>query len=137
MKIDNESLQKIYLEFQILSQQLNQLQQQINSITGSIIELKSLENSLEEIKKIKKEDSILIPLGNNLFIKGKLENDKEVIMGVGSKVLVKRGLSDAKTMIDKQIRELDVINLQMEHEVIHLKSQLKNLQKELSKEGTK
>ena len=37
------------------------------------MELKSLETTLDEIKKVKKDNNILIPLGNNIFIKGKLE----------------------------------------------------------------
>jgi len=133
MKKSNEDLQKVYLEFQILSQQMNQLQQQINSITTNIFELKNLEKSLDEIQKVKKDNKILIPLGSNIFIKGKLEESKEVIMGVGSKALVKKDLSYAKTMVNKQTMELEAINSQMQQEIKNITPQLENLQKELSK----
>jgi len=129
----NNEEQKAYLEFQILSQQINQLQHQINSINTSVMELKSLETTLDEIKKVKKDNNLLIPLGNNIFIKGKLENNNELIMGVGSKTLVKKELSEAKELIEDQIKELEKINLELETEVSNASIQLEKLQEELIK----
>ena len=134
---NNQKLQKDYIEFQVLNQQINQLQQQLNSINNNIVELKVLGNSLDEIKKLKKENKILIPLGNNIFIKGKIEYNNELIMGVGSKTLVKKDISNTKDTINNQIKELENINIQLEQEINKLVIPLEELQEEILKEKHK
>ena len=132
MKKNNQELQESYLEFQALNQQINQLQQQFNSINNNTNELKNLEKSLDEIKK---ENKILIPLGNNIFIKGKIEENNEVIIGIGSKILVKKNISETKDTIKKQINELEKINSQLNQQINHSFIRLEELQKELIKES--
>lgn len=128
---NNQELQKVYLEFQILNQQVNQLKEQFNSINENINSLKKIEDSLDEIKRVKKDNKILIPLGNNIFIKGKIEKNNEIIIGVGSKTLVKKNLADTKDTIKNQINELNNINTQLEQEISNSILHIEELQKEI------
>ena len=134
MEKKDKEIQKEYLELQILSQRIGQLHQQIKSITNSIVELKSIENSLEEIKKLKKENKILIPLGGNVFIKGEIKKCDELIVGIGSKILVKKNILDTKGMIKNQISELEDINIELEKETNDMVMQFEDLQKGILKE---
>lgn len=131
MKKNNKDLQNVYLEFQDLRQQIEQLQMQVHSVNSSILELKNLENSLEEIKNLKKDDEILIPLGNNIFIPGKLGDNKEVIVGVGSNILTRKNVPDTKDMVISQMKELEKVNAQLEQEIINSSLYLEKLQDEI------
>jgi len=64
-----EDMTKKYMEFQVLSQQINKFQQQINLITQQVGELKSLSNNVSEISKVKQDSEMYTNLGVGVHVK--------------------------------------------------------------------
>ena len=54
MKEKEEKLQKLYVEFQILNQQIQQLEKQSTMLNNQLMELTVTSQSLEDIKKTKR-----------------------------------------------------------------------------------
>ena len=75
----NQQNQKKYLELQILTQQINQLQQYLTTIESNVLELNSLKESINQISKTKKSSEILTPLGKEIFVKTELKENKKVL----------------------------------------------------------
>ena len=109
----DKELQEKYLEFQILNQQVKQTQQQLTVLEQQIIEFKTLDDNLDEIKKTKAGKEILIPLGAGLFTKGDLKDSKEILMNVGAEVIVKKTIPEAKQIIKRQIDQMENLVNQM------------------------
>lgn len=114
-----EQLQQKYLQLQLVEQQIKQLQQQILALEQQILEFKTVERSLNNISKNKTNTPLYSPLGLGMFIKTELKNNKEILMNVGSKVVVKKTISEAGELLKKQSKE-------MENIIINLKNQLSN-----------
>lgn len=58
MKEKEEKLQKLYVEFQILNQQIQQLEKQSTMLNNQLMELTVTSQSLEDIKKTKEGTEI-------------------------------------------------------------------------------
>jgi prefoldin alpha subunit len=95
-----------YLEMQILSQQIKQLQQQIMNLENQMVELEVLEDNLEELKKVKEGTEILVSMGAGIFAKAQLKDNKKVIVNVGTNTMVKKEIDDAKKLVTDQLDQM-------------------------------
>ncbi len=129
---NKEDLQKKYLELQILVNQINQIQQQIQIMQNQILELKNLEDNLKRFKEIKENTEAYVPLGLNIFIKAKLADNKEFLVGVGNNALVVKNLEDTLLLIQSQINEVQNIINELEAQFTNLDLNAAKIQEELS-----
>lgn len=131
--VDKEKLQEKYLEFQMLSQQLQQLQQNIESLEKHIVDLSTLKESLDNISKVKPGEESLMPLGNGVFIKGEIKETQNVIMNVGSDVFVERTVVEAIETVEKQLGEVNILFTNMQEEALQTHSKITEIQEEFQK----
>lgn len=75
-------------------------------------------------------------MGANIFIKGSLKNNKEVIMGIGSNILKEKTITQSKETINEQIRELEDISLELENNLKNSIEKIENLEKVITKSET-
>lgn len=130
---NEKKLQEKYLEFQLLMQQSQQLEQAIQTINKQVEELNDLKQVIDDISKVKEGNELLIPLGAGIFLKGKLDNTEELLMNVGSKIVVKKKPKDALKIINEQIDEMSNIIEQTEQEHMKLMTEQQSLQMEVQK----
>jgi len=133
-KDPEKDIKRKYIEFQLLMQQISQIQQQVSTINSNILELRTLTINLDKIKELKKNKEVLIPVGSNIFIKGSLKDTDKVIMGIGSDVLKEKTIPETKASIEEQIKELENINLELEFTLEDAVKKIEILEKELSQE---
>lgn len=122
------------IEFQILNQQVQNLQEQIQTINNNIQELQMLKGSLEEVGEVKKDQEILIPLGQGIFTKGNIKNPDELITNVGSNILVEKNLKETKDTIKINILNLSKALENTEEEIHKNMEKLQELQKGITKQ---
>ena len=58
-----------YLEFQMLSEQIKQLQEQMQRFEENIIEARTLKNSIDEFKNIEPGTALYVSLSPGIFAK--------------------------------------------------------------------
>lgn len=104
-----QELQQKYIQLQLLDQQIKQFQQQILALEQQILEFRTVQDSLDNISKTKSNTNILTPLGIGIFAEASLNNNKEVLMNVGSKVVVKKPIIEAQEIIKTQTIEIENI----------------------------
>jgi len=119
------------LELQMLGQQIQQIQQQMQSFEHQIGELRSVHDSVEEMSKTKEGTEVLIPLGSGVFVKGEIKDSKNLVMGVGSKVIIEKPAEHALEVINSQISEIEKVIIQIESELIKLTEKAQGLQMEM------
>lgn len=132
-----EELQQKFMELQTYEEQIKLIQQQVGTLAQQVMELNMLENSLGELKDVKKETEILVPLGSGIFTKAKLLNTEEVIMGVGYKIHVKKTISDAKKIVKDQTVEMNKIMQQAEEQLQHIALEAQHIQQDIASEMEK
>jgi prefoldin alpha subunit len=112
---------------QLFMQQLQQLEQQIASVEQQKLDLTSLTENIVELKKLKKV-KIHTPLGAGVFLESEVKEVENVLLGVGSGVIVKKEVSSAIKIIERQIVELEKISIQMQQELNNLTQHLDAMQ---------
>ena len=114
--------QELLFKLSMSEQHIRQLQQQLQAVEESVIELNSLDFGLDEIKgSVGKE--ILAPLGRGIFVKAKLLSE-ELIVDVGSKNFVKKSIPETKKIIKEQTEKLQEIKKELEEKVDEINGEL-------------
>lgn len=132
--MNKEEQQKKMIEFQILNQQLNQIQQQLQALQQQSEDIKNLLKSLDEIEKTKVGNKILAPLSSGVLIESELKNNKEVVMALGANITVKKPISEAKKLIKDQEKQLELIMSQLQHDLQQYTMTYMKLEQEMQQE---
>ncbi len=104
----SDDLQKKYMEFQILQQQVQQMQQQLALVENQVTQLSSLRDALESLQSTPAKRDMLVPLGAGVFVKASLVDSKEVVMNVCAKVSVVKSVVEAQVVVVKQVSEMQL-----------------------------
>jgi len=125
-------LQKKYLEFQLLDQQLKQTQKQAQLLEEQLVEIVYTQQSLEELKDVKPGSEILVPVSNGMFAKATLTDSHELIVNVGSGAAVPKTIEAAQQMLAKQLDEVQKVRVQLAELMQQLEQGMLARSKEIS-----
>jgi len=133
MKENEEKLQKLYVEFQILSQHIKQLEEKSTALNNQLMELAVTSQSIEDMKKVKQGTDILVPLSSGIYAKAQLKDSKNFIVNVGSNVTTLRDVDSTKKLIEDQIDEIKKLHEQLVEELQNNTSKAVLLEQEINK----
>lgn len=119
------------LEYKILFQQLQKLQQQIGAVEQHLGELSKIQESVEEISKIKKDSETFIPLGSGLFLKGKIIDNEKILMNVGAGICMEKSVKEAVETVQKQTKEIENLLSQLENDSETIAAKLESIKQEV------
>lgn len=128
-----KEMEKMYIELQIITQQMKQLQKQILLLNNQLVELTLLYHSLKEFKDIKEGANILVAVGNGIFANAELKNNQELIVNVGANVAVKKDVDSTRQLILQQADEIKNVQQQMNAELKNLYEQANSIEWEINK----
>ncbi len=126
-----EELQQKYMEFQMMSQQANQMKEQLQAFEQQAEDLNKVLECLTEIENTKLGTEILIPMSSGIFLKAELKDNKEVNVNVGSNVSVKKSIPKTKDLITTQIKEIESLKQRLNTNLQLMGSRAKELEAEL------
>lgn len=130
-KEKQKQFQAKYLEFQLISEQLKQLQNQLQKFEENIMEARTLKNSLDDFRKIKPGTEIFVSLSPGMFAKAKLEDNEKLRINVGSNTITTKNVEAVKKMLDKQIDEMKKVYDNTLTEIQNLAMKAGAMEKEL------
>ncbi|PIO00347.1 prefoldin subunit alpha [archaeon CG10_big_fil_rev_8_21_14_0_10_43_11] len=114
--LSEEDKQQALYQMQLMQQEAEKIEQQIIELEKRRIELDVVLMSLDEIKNQKKSD-ILVPVGSGVFAEGTLKEAKGVLVNVGSNIVVRKDIEDAKKSVKEQIDEIENIKDMLQKEL--------------------
>lgn len=120
--------EEVLREYELCRNQLETLQQNLNLVDSSLGELKIVSKSLDEIKDAKKNSDIFVPIGIDSFLKAKITDPENVVVGIGAGVAVKKTIEDAKEDIEGRIKELEKVKADNTSNFEQVVSKLKELE---------
>ena len=127
IEIDNE----LILRLQEAHQQSKDIDEKYQIIEQQISELQKFELTLEELEKNESKE-ILASLGKEVFIKSDIKDDK-LFVDVGSGILLKKSIAEAKKIIEEQSKRINKIKIQLIAEKENLSEKVKSLIEEAEK----
>lgn len=112
-----EQAREMFMEFQALEQHIQQLQKQLEMVTGQMVDLVSTNMVLDEFANLSKEKEVLVPLSSGIYSKASISSTDELLVNVGANVVVKKDVHSTKKLISKQIDEIKNVQKQMIEEL--------------------
>ncbi len=106
-EINENGLKEQYFEFQLLSEQMQKLEQQLQTLNAQVTEIKDIKTSLDEFKGVKKESELFFPIAAGIYAKGKVTNSNELFINVGSNIVVNKNIEDAKELLSSQEKKVE------------------------------
>jgi len=106
MTEQEEKVQKLYMEFQILSQRIRQLEKQNEALNNNLMELMVTNQSLDDIKSIKEKTEILVPISSGIYAKADIKESDSFLVNVGANTVLVKDLKSTKEIIESQIGEV-------------------------------
>ena len=131
--MNQEELQKKYMELQMLDQQMKQIQKQLQILETQTEELHATKQQMEEFAASKPGSEMLVQLGTGIFAKAELKDTKEFVVNVGSNVAVAKDLLSTQQMIDENIHEMKKLSEELMHNLQQTASQAVSLEEYLQK----
>lgn len=126
---DEKESTKNMLLLQEYQERMDAIYQQVRFIEELLGEYRRVKSALDEISKAKKDDELILPIGGNVFVRASLEDNSNVLTGVGGGVVTEKSINKAVSFVDKKIEEL----LKEEDSLIETSQDLKAKVEELSK----
>ncbi len=102
-----EELQKLSIEMRLLEQTAEALQSRMTMVNTAANDLLYAQATLEGLEKEAEKSEILVPIGGTSYIRAKLDNIDQVIVGMGAGVSVEKTREEAKEIIKKRLEDLD------------------------------
>ncbi|MCK4521297.1 MAG: prefoldin subunit alpha [Nanoarchaeota archaeon] len=134
---DNQDKKKknaqLYLDMQMINQQLLQTQKQIQTIEESVNELMIAVQGLDEFKDIKQGKEILVPVVGGIFAKAELKENKELIVNIGSDTAVTKSVDDVKNMLNKQVEGMQNTQQKLIENLQEFSIKAKDIENKLTK----
>ena len=115
----------LIMKLSMYQQEAQKIEEQINMANQQIVEMRNMQDSLEEIDQ-GKANEILAPVGRGIFMKSKIE-ERKFFVSIGGGVVLKKDCLGAKELIEKQILNLGEIKDKLLEELGKINNELNNL----------
>lgn len=114
-----EKMQEKYMELQMLNMHVQQFQQKAQAIEQQCAELDQAQQALETLAGSKESESF-VTVTPGVLVRGKVEDTENVIVNVGSGVLVEKPLMETVKDIAGQVTELRQIQQEVQAQLEQL-----------------
>jgi len=131
---EQKEFEEKVVELNLLNARMQELEQQMQIIEKQISELHTVYTALKELEETNTETEMLSSIGQNVFVKAKLQDNQEVCMDVGAKVFVKKTVQEAKDIITKKTDEFIDIRENATKQLQFIAEQMLTLENNLRKE---
>ena len=133
MKVDEKKFQEIYVEFQVLSNTIQQLEKQGTALENHLLELMVTKQSLDEIENVKPGTEILVPISAGIYARADIKESDKFIVNIGSNVALSKNLASTKKIIEDQVTEIKKLQENLSQELGINTAKAAELEEELNK----
>ena len=131
MEEKEKKAQEMYMQFQMIDQQIKQLERQLEIVTHQLMELSTTSSSLDDFEKVSVGKEVLVPLSAGIFAKASLKETSKLLVNVGANVVVTKDVPSTKKLIQRQIDEIRNIHNQLMSEMDKLTGHAAQLEMQL------
>ncbi|MGD2249312.1 MAG: prefoldin subunit alpha [Candidatus Methanofastidiosia archaeon] len=97
------SQQELVVTIQILQEQAQLLASNLEQLSNYLQDLSISKATLEGVKALKKGDEILVPIGGSTFVKARIEDVENVIVGAGADVSMGKKIAEGISTMTERI----------------------------------
>lgn len=127
-----KELQQKVMLYQFLKSKAELLYAQLQDAGNKILELGVAINAIDETKKLKSGEDILVPMGAGCFMHAKTDKVGEILVSLGSDVISKKNSDDVKNILKSRLKEFEDAQKELSAQFQALSTQLQALEPEVA-----
>jgi len=131
---NEDRLRDKYLQFQNVQQQIEQITHHVEMMNHKNIELEVSIEAIRELEKTEKDNEVLAPIANGIFLKTSLMDNKTLIVNVGADVTVEKTSSEVIEILEQQKKDISENILEAEKVFNQLQEQAMKIYHEAQEE---
>lgn len=131
MSQDEETLRRLVLELQILEGTADTLQTRLNFVNAAITELQMANETIEGLKEEEVGTLILVPIGGGSYAKARIDDTKNLIVGIGADVSTEKDVNSAQEDVGTRILELEKARIAIQKQLNEVAIQGGRLQNQI------
>jgi len=132
-----EELNQMAMRLRYLEEQAQGLEANIQIIQSTIDSFQATLMTLGNLKEAKPNQDMMVKIGNNSYLKAKIEDPNKIIVGVGlgfgTDVYVEKSLDDARENINERIEEVKKAQNLIQNNFNQLMQQINAIRPEFEK----
>ena len=131
---NEEQIQQKYMQFQMIQQQLEEVNQHLGMLNEQSSELDISIEAVKEIAKTKLDNEFLAPVANGIFIKGELKENQKLVVNVGMNTTVEKTIPEVVVLLEEQKKEIIARIAETDSIMMKMNSEAMKLFKEVEEE---
>lgn len=139
-KTKEEKIKEFYIRYQMLKQQLNGLISQKSLLEKNIEMIRETIENINDISSIKEGQQIFSSVGSGVYVKAELKDCKNVIINIGSEIMIEKPIPQAILILEKKIEEIKKLIEEINKQITIFEKEIEKIEKEIveaSKGGIK
>jgi len=126
-----KELQKKYMQFQILRQQLGAMIQEKANMENKISELNMTIVAVKKLDEIKEGEEMWSTLGSGAFVRSNILDKNKTIVDIGLGIFAKKNLEDTKNILHDRLEEISRVFDELSSEIMNMEKQLGMLENDM------
>lgn len=135
--MEEEKLQEKYMEMRMMEEQIKEMQKQGQIVEQQLAELMANVQSIEDFRKAKEGDEILVPVSSGIFAKAELKSSREFLVNVGADTVVQKDIDSTKKLLENQVDEMREFHARISMQVQRLALQASKIEEEMRELASK
>lgn len=115
----------------MMDQQIKMIQKQLQSLEEQVIEIMDIKESLEQLRTVKVDQELLVPVSTGIFMKVKAMDTSRLQVNVGYNINAEKSIDETRELMDSQLQEIEKHHNDMSNELKKFLEHAKNLENEL------
>ena len=132
--MDQEQYMQALQSLEIQKRYIESYRTQLNAIELQLRELKTAQETIEGYNKLKVGDEILVPVGGDSFVLGKIQDVKNVLSGIGAGITVQESAGKALSRFGEKTEKLTRMQKKLEQELGSIEQQYRTLSRKVESE---
>ena len=128
-----EEIQRKYIKFQVLKQQLNAMVEEKVLLDSKTNELMVTASALKKLPEVKDGQEIWSTLGSGAFVKADIKDTESVMVEIGAGVYIRKKLEEALKILQTRLNEMEKLNDDLLSEINKFSQQISRLEPELER----
>lgn len=128
-----EDMQEKLIIYQLLQKQLDIFREQSLQLEKTFLETETTKQIIEDLKKLRAENDIIIPIGSGYYIEGKITNVKKVLMSPGGDIMLDKDVEFTDKNLEDKRKDIERISEDLQKKINEVVQRINKLAPELEK----
>jgi len=126
-----KELEENYVKLNLMKNQLNNMLVEKNILETKINEISTTIETIEEIKKLKKNDEVWSSVGSGVYMSATINDPDKIMVNIGANTLMKKTIGKAEEFLEKKDDELKALDQQLTAKIIQFSDEIKETENKI------